>query len=216
MMASSLYTPTFVPALSKRKRPSDESFSSDDSGCCHSRGMMDVQPGRTMKRWRNGKPREEEVYQYTLQKLFSAQSSQPSHTPPIPAPLAPLSLLKTICTQSPGHSIHSTTPTSRDERVLTPPQRTNPFAVMAHTKPISSNSAPFSKSMSCASVAASSQTPEGMASCEDCDRPVELSGFSGMSEEGRCGICSKRVCESGCSISLGDGARICLDCAMKS
>ncbi|KAG0644681.1 hypothetical protein HOY80DRAFT_699527 [Tuber brumale] len=213
MMASSLYTPTFVPASSKRKRPADESFSLDDSGCCYSRGMMELQPGRTMKRWRNGKPREEEVYQYTLQKLFSAQSSQPSHTPSTPTPP---SLFKTIHTQSLGHSIHSTTPTSKGQRVLTPPQRINPFAVMAHTKPISSNSTSFSKSMSCASVAASSQMLEGMASCEDCDRPVELSGFSGMNEEGRCGACSKRVCESGCSISLGNGARICLDCAMKS
>lgn len=208
-MASSFYTPSFAPATSKRKRPADESFSSDDSGCPHSRGVMELQPGRTMKRWRNGKPREEEVYQHTLQKLFSAQSSQPSHTP------TTLSLFKTTHTQLPGHNINSATPISRGQRVLTP-QRTNPFAVMTHTKPISSSSAAFSKLMSCTSVAASSQAPEGIASCEDCDRSMELSGFPGMSEEGRCEACSKRVCESGCSISLGDGARICLDCAMKS
>ncbi|RPA92562.1 hypothetical protein L873DRAFT_185357 [Choiromyces venosus 120613-1] len=210
MMTSSLHTPTFAPVTSKRKRSVDESFSSDDSGCPHSRGMVDIQPGRTLKRWRNGKPREEEVYQYTLQKLFSAQSSQPSHTPTTSSPF------KTIPTHPPGHNMNSTTPTGRSQRALTPPQRTNPFAIMAHTKPISSNGAAFSKLMPCTSVAASSQTPEGMASCEDCDRAMELSGFSGMSEEGRCGACSKRVCENGCSISLGDGARVCLDCAMKS
>jgi len=70
MMASSFYTPSFAPATSKRKRPADESFSSDDSGCPHSRGIMELQPGRTMKRWRNGKPREEEVYREFLQLGF--------------------------------------------------------------------------------------------------------------------------------------------------
>ncbi|CUS09817.1 unnamed protein product [Tuber aestivum] len=210
MMASSLCTPAFAPATSKRKRPMDESFSPDDSGCFHLQGTMELQPGRTMKRWRNGKPREEEVYQYTLQKLFSAQSSQPSHTPPTS------NLFKATHTQSSAHNANSTTPTGRGQRVLTAPQRVNPFDVMAHTKPLSSNSAAFSKLMSSTSVAASSQAPEGMASCEDCDQPMELSGFSGMDEEGRCGACSRRVCESGCSISLGDGARLCLDCAMKS
>ncbi|PWW78541.1 hypothetical protein C7212DRAFT_316212 [Tuber magnatum] len=208
-MASSFCTPAFAPVTSKRKRPADESFSSDDSGCSHSRGMMELQSGRTMKRWRNGKPREEEVYQYTLQKLFSAQSSQPSHTP------TTSSVFRAIHAQSSGHNANSTTPPDRGQRVLAPPQRISPFSVMAHTKPISSNSTPFSKLMPCTSAAASSQAPERMASCEDCDRPMELSGFSGMNEEGRCGACSRRVCESGCSVSLGDGARLCLDCAMR-
>lgn len=48
--------------------------------------------------------------------------------------------------------------------------------------------------------------------CEDCDRRMELAGLG--DEEGRCGRCARRVCESGCSIERGDGGRTCLECAI--
>lgn len=92
--------------------------------------------------------------------------------------------------------------------------RTNPFAAMSHTKPVSSTSGGFFKLMSSPRVSAAASLPN-VASCEDCDRSIELSSFAGVESEGRCGRCYKWVCDSGCSIFLGDGVRVCLDCAMR-
>lgn len=100
-MASSLFATTAITQMqtqsglaivgnSKRKRDFGDDLG-PGSGIGQG-GMIQNQihefqgNGRTMKRWRN-KPKEEEIYQYTLQKLFSAQSaqsSQSSHSHPAP------------------------------------------------------------------------------------------------------------------------------------
>lgn len=89
---------------------------------------------------------------------------------------------------------------------------------MGHTKPAAGAGLP--KFMCANAGAASMRSPIGgmmggmgeVVACEDCDRRMELAGLG--DEEGRCGGCARRVCESGCSIGRGDGGRVCLECAM--
>lgn len=65
-MASSLFATQFASAASmgsKRKRDfPDDNDSPRGGGGMGGMGGMQPGSGRTMKRWRNGRPREEEVY----------------------------------------------------------------------------------------------------------------------------------------------------------
>lgn len=153
--------------------------------------------------------------EYTLQKLFSAQSQsvQPSPPPPTTHQVSPFAHPQSQTAASPPKNAYP-------PRGPPPPRpaNANPFAAMGHTKPAAG--AGLFKFMCAGAGAASTHSPIGVimggmgevAVCEDCDRRMELTGLG--DEEGRCGGCARRVCESGCSIGRGDGGRICLDCAM--
>ena len=65
-MASPIFTTTSLvpspPTNLKRKRNADDALDSFDASESYQLRSMELQPGRTMKRWRNGRPRDEEVY----------------------------------------------------------------------------------------------------------------------------------------------------------
>lgn len=161
--------------------------------------------------------------EYTLQKLFSAQSQNVQ--PPSPAAHQAAQFTHS---QSRPHPA-AASPTLKNASLTRGPSlprttNTNPFAAMGHTKPAAG--AGLFKFMCTGAGAAPAHTSIGhvdgvtmdgigeTAVCEDCDRRMELAGFGGY-EEGRCVGCTRRVCEVGCSIERGDGGRACLDCAMK-
>ncbi|KAL7272320.1 hypothetical protein RUND412_004875 [Rhizina undulata] len=149
-------------------------------------GMDEVEPGRTMKRWRNGRPSDEAVHQYTLQKLFSAQTSSP-----------------------PPHDVNA-------QAQKLPFQQRNPIFPASKPSNGDGNASGFLKLMASRGTSSVSTTAAVETTiCEDCDGRMELSPLEG-DEQGRCWRCSRRVCENGCSIAVGDGCRVCLECAVKS
>ncbi|KAH8146136.1 uncharacterized protein LAJ45_09826 [Morchella importuna] len=169
-----------IPAgNSKRKRDYGDDLG-PGSGGMGPGGMIQNQMhefqgnGRTMKRWRN-KPKEEEVYQYTLQKLFSAQSAQSSH-PPHPAPLQAQSV----------QSIQQFAPPPPKTQTHTGQKPRNAFAALQPQR--GSGGFKFL------------QAP-AVTSCEDCDRPMG----DCADDEGRCVGCGRRVCDGGCSIARDEG-----------
>ncbi|KAI5805049.1 hypothetical protein EDC01DRAFT_641805 [Geopyxis carbonaria] len=62
----------------KRKRPSTPTADSSPSAIAQ---REIAHPGRTLKRWRNNRPSEDSVHQYTLAKLFSAAKAVIPITP---------------------------------------------------------------------------------------------------------------------------------------
>ncbi|KAF6827917.1 orf21 protein [Colletotrichum plurivorum] len=141
--------------------------------------------GRTMKRFRDNRPSEEEVHQRTLNILYSAQQ-QPEQIPveasPSPAPEAPVAARRT------QKSLHSF------------------WNIKSSAPHISEASAPVVDQValqptSCEDCGAGLGPSDGS---------MEVGG--GLEVEGSCGACGRHVC-SHCSITNLDEQRRCLRCA---
>ncbi|TGZ80868.1 hypothetical protein EX30DRAFT_341195 [Ascodesmis nigricans] len=197
---ASPFTSSSSPS-SKRKRTLDDAHPHDafNTNSSYTPSITPIAPsvlsggsgqvsGRTMKRIRNGRPSEEAVYQYTLQKLFSAGKQVSSSGYPV----------KTILSESTLPSSTTTTPTL-------PPH---------HTAIPSTTSTPLSEFLSFFNRRPSTPFPTAPAPkalfCSDCDAAVTYSETEG--EESVCCVgCRRVVCGGGCSTSNGEG-RVCVEC----
>ncbi|KAL1847217.1 hypothetical protein VTK73DRAFT_10416 [Phialemonium thermophilum] len=185
-------------------------------------------PSRTRKRFRNGRPSDEEVHQRTLHLLYSAQHHQPrahdhqvagSHHPtaavPPPAP-------STVYHQTPSCSA----PSQRSLHSF--------WNLPAHSSSSSSSSSSPSPLRSlmppCSAPSSASLMTgglfDGAGQCEDCGTGLysgsEADGDAMMDVDGSCGpglvdggfctVCGKTVCGS-CSVSNLGEQRRCLVCA---
>ncbi|KAH6657885.1 hypothetical protein BKA67DRAFT_689120 [Truncatella angustata] len=159
-------------------------------------------PSRTMKRFRDNRPSQEEVHQRTINMLFSAaQRPQAEQDEPTPRPRA-------VHTQPPAP---------------TPPARHHAQQASLH----SFWKLPNSQSLSAATASVASPHVDASvyapADCEDCgqrlrgddgadgDVDMDIDGGS-EAEAASCAGCGKHVC-SHCSITNMGERRRCLGCA---
>ncbi|KLU88670.1 hypothetical protein MAPG_07655 [Magnaporthiopsis poae ATCC 64411] len=182
----------FFPAAGVNLFPSARSPTPSNNGC-----------GRTMKRFRDNRPSEEEIHRNTLDLLYSAAQRHGSAQPEELSPLATASQQRQQQQQQPfaaqtiavsrQTSLHSFWKLPRQSQVAAQAQALPPMSVQT--------------------------TPRDCATgCEDCGR--DLRGEDGdamemdMDGDGRCGCssCGKTVCFS-CSVSNLGANRECLACA---
>ncbi|KAG6056934.1 hypothetical protein E4U17_001825 [Claviceps sp. LM77 group G4] len=162
-----------------------------------------LSPGRTFKRHRNNRPSEEQVYQHTLELLYSAQLPSSSHdTQHIP----------------PGIPSH-------EDEIFMPSQQSTGQQQQQQQQSLHRFWSIPSAPVSSPSVASSpgfcpqSSMPVPPCSCEDCGAgPSSNCGDPGVYLDtmatgiSACGACGKHICFS-CSVSnLGEEVR-CLRCA---
>ncbi|KAK4136256.1 hypothetical protein BT67DRAFT_440409 [Trichocladium antarcticum] len=163
---------------------------------------------RTMKRSRDNRPAESDVYQHTLDLLYSAQHRphQPDDTqsPTTASIIAP----------SRGHA--------QTHHAVGRQRSLHSFWNLPRSTASSSTST-LSPASSAASFPSPSLAPQSISThCEDCgvglggsedDVMMDVDGYSLSREDQICGACGKTVCFS-CSISnLGEHRR-CLACAV--
>ncbi|KAL2194144.1 hypothetical protein P885DRAFT_43736 [Corynascus similis CBS 632.67] len=165
-------------------------------------------PSRTIKRFRDNRPSESEVYQHTLDVLYSAQSRPNEHryVSPEPSGIAtagsPLQPQLQFRRETQQRSLHS---------FWNLPGPASPSSSLV--------SSPASSAMSLSSPV---QSPQSIpTNCEDCgaglgsgddDLMMDIDGYGSVHGEHACGACGKFVCFS-CSVSnLGEHRR-CLACA---
>ncbi|KAK4108360.1 hypothetical protein N656DRAFT_792657 [Canariomyces notabilis] len=176
-------------------------------------------PSRTMKRFRDNRPSETEVYQHTLGLLYSAQQhqQQPPHTPPRAVNNTASSFI-----QPHTHAASQHNGARSQQRSL--------HSFWNLPRPPATSSAASSPASSVTSLAGGRSTSVSTR-CEDCDARLDGGNlddegdFVAMDIDGYglgtadvdiyghvCGACGKSVCGS-CSVSnLGEHRR-CLACA---
>ncbi|KAM0284241.1 hypothetical protein ACHAQH_002030 [Verticillium albo-atrum] len=149
-------------------------------------------PSRTLKRFRDNRPSQEEVHQRTLNMLYSAQQhSDEDFAPTSPSPM----------------------PNNHEQ-----PSRPAPAAQRSLHAFWNINSAPAAPS----STYAAPQSYLEPSSCEDCGvglgshdgiDSMDINGYGFDSgEDHSCGACRKQVCSS-CSVTNLGEQRRCLHCA---
>ncbi|KAL6876520.1 hypothetical protein J3F83DRAFT_726091 [Trichoderma novae-zelandiae] len=202
-------------ALLKRKRSTAELCSPPAADISMMALDAPALHSRTLKRYRDNRPSDEEVHQHTLDLLYSAQQRQQDqhhhhhHGDFVTQELAATQMLS-ISSPDPSPPPKTTTPT--------PTPTTHDGQQSLHrfwnigSQPSSGTSSPGLADPSCA------PTPTA---CDDCGAP--LAGSDGGAGDGMdldggamqdtaCGACGKHVCFS-CSVSnLGEEKR-CLQCA---
>ncbi|KAL8417881.1 hypothetical protein RB594_001484 [Gaeumannomyces avenae] len=195
-------------AILKRKRSESElSFSSqlsspprpNDSFFCQTAGVnlfpsarspaSSNSCGRTMKRFRDNRPSEDEIHRNTLDLLYSAQRQSPQPESPLPTQCQsrqqPFAASTAASRQTSLHSFWKLPKQSQAAQALPP---TSPQTIPSD----------------CAT------------GCEDCGRELRADDGDAMEIDGdaRCGCssCGKTVCFS-CSVSNLGANRECLACA---
>ncbi|KAL2134310.1 hypothetical protein VTI74DRAFT_507 [Chaetomium olivicolor] len=162
-------------------------------------------PSRTMKRFRDNRPSESEVFQHTMDVLYSAQRRHhdaPSQSPEIAQSRVPVQLHAQNLHRSHQRSLHSFWN-------LPGPSASASSLVSSPASSLDSSPSP-------------ALAPRSMhTNCEDCgaglgggedDIMTDVEGYVSGMEDQTCGACGKAVCFS-CSVSnLGEHHR-CLACA---
>lgn len=193
---------SFSSQLSSPPRPNDSSFFFPAAGvnlfpsaCSPTRSNA---CGRTMKRFRDNRPSEEEIHRNTLDLLYSAAQR---HSGARPEELSPL----------------ATESQQKQQQPFTAPTTTASRQTSLHSfwkLPRQSQVAARAQAQAQALPPVAPQTT----GCEDCGR--DLQGEDGdamemeMDGDGRCGcsVCGKTVCFS-CSVGNLGANRECLACA---
>lgn len=180
-----------MATLLKRKRSAAE--------LCPPNSMMDASPpaalhSRTLKRYRDNRPSDDEVHQHTLGLLYSAQQRPqqfPQESPNAAAPEQPVVASSSSSSSNNQQSLHRFWPIG--------------------SEPSSASSSP--------GIA----TPPVLlpTECDDCGSALIADGGHGDEmdvdgssavEDTACGACGKHVCFS-CSVSNLGEQRRCLQCA---
>ncbi|KAF8432087.1 hypothetical protein BGX38DRAFT_1227113, partial [Terfezia claveryi] len=202
IMFSSLASPCSTSNL-KRKRDEFGAVMSmnscpslaDHGQPCPGMGTLNLRGdihSRTIKRSRN-KPKEREVHEYTLQKLFNAQTS------------------KQLSNQVAIRPAHPPLPSPPTQKASSRPSISNYFA------PFFTSSKPHPKPSNKPENLPNPELSPSITICEDCDRPLQEREMY-LSGEGQCINCRRTVCSEGCSVAVNDGlggeGRVCLECAL--
>jgi len=156
---------------------------------------------RTLKRWRNSRPDDQAVYDYTLSKLYTAQQQLPSPSSPtftpINLPSSTMSLLSSPRKSFSSHTHQNNTPSgifnffTRKPSIIPHPFSTNPLHNTPTTRSIHT------------------------ITCSDCDVVLQTPFDDEDGECYGCVGCSKKVC-GGCSIGGEEVGMVrrCLECCL--
>ncbi|CAJ2500191.1 Uu.00g030440.m01.CDS01 [Anthostomella pinea] len=151
-------------------------------------------PSRTMKRFRDNRPSDDEIHQRTLNMLYTAQRQQIQHD-----------------THAEGTSAFATQPVSVQPAAATPPSQAQASLHSFWKLPGTSASAQSALDID--------RTVYAPSSCEDCGLSLSGTDRNNAGDDSMdvdtdvdCGACGKHVC-SHCSITNLGERRRCLNCA---